>query len=298
MKSTMKRVINVCMMLSCVLLLFSQTQVEAVESTAPVLQIVDYSIDEGALTPGGTVTINLSISNTSSRMEATDAVLTMGSETGFVYPIYGDDNQIVIGSIGAGQTVNTSIKMNVSKYFNAEVVAIDCNFSYLVAGQMAGNQVKIAIPSTTGYSLNISSIKLAERATVGAKSLINFQITNISSSEIKDAVLVVYGNVDEKTQSIPLGTIAANKEYLKDYYVSFNTVGDQEVILTLNYTDANGDYISIDEGKYTVKVDKASDVSNVTIKGSSMIANIGYIVAGVSCLIVLIIVIIYIKKHI
>lgn len=298
MRSTMKKVINVCLLLSCVLILFAQTQVQAAESTAPILQISDYTIDEGALTPGGTVTINLSVTNTSKKFQATDAVLTLNSESGYVYPVYGDDNQIVIGTIAPGKTVDTSIQLNVSKYFRDEVVAIQCYFSYFAEGNAATNQAMIAIPSTTGYSLNISAIKVAERTTLGAKSLINFEITNIGANEIKDAVLIVSGNVDEETSRIELGTISANKQYLKDYYVTFDSVGEQTIELTLNYTDSNGENVSIDEGSYTVQVDEAAAVTNVVAQGNSVVGILGYIVAGIAAVIVFIIVILYIKKHI
>ena len=298
MKSAIKKVINICILICCVLVLMTKTDIKAVESTAPIFQIDTYTIDEGALTPGGTVTLNISVTNKSTSMDAQDVVLTMRSDSGLVYPVYGDDNQVILGTIHAGETVNASLQMNVSKHFRDEVVAVICDFAYFANGEMANNQVVIAIPSTTGYSLNISSVKVAEKATLGAKSLINFKITNISSTEIKDAVLEVKGNVEEGTKSIRLGKISANKQYLKDYYVSFTAPGNQTIMLTLNYTDENGEYISIDQGSYSVSVEQASNMSNVITKGSSPITYLGYAVAGVAALAILIIVILYMRKHI
>ena len=156
----------------------------------------------------------------------------------------------------------------------------------------------LAIPSTTGYSLNISSVKVAEKAFVGAKSLINFKITNISASEIMDAELLVSGNVEEESKTIKLGKITSNKQYLKDYYVAFTESGQQTITLTLNYTDSNGEYISIDQGSYTVNVEPAKDSSYSVTKKTSPIVIVGYSLAGVACLAVLVIVILYIKKHI
>lgn len=298
MKSAIKKVINICTLLSCVLVLMTQTEIKAVDSTAPILQIDNYTINEGALTPGGTVTINLAVTNKSTAIEATDAVLTMKSESGFVYPVYGDDNQIMLGTIKPGETINTSIQLNVSKYFRDEVVAVGCDFTYFVNGEVANNQLMLAIPSTTGYSLNISSVKVAEKAFVGAKSLINFKITNISASEIMDAELVVSGNVEEESKTIKLGKISSNKQYLKDYYVAFTESGQQTITLILNYTDSNGEYISIDQGSYTVNVEPAKDSSYSVTKKTSPIVIVGYSLAGVACLAVLVIVILYIKKHI
>lgn len=297
MRSTMKKVINICTLLSCVLVLLTQIQVKAAGSDTPILQIESYSIDEGALTPGGTITVNLSVTNTSTSVKVTDAVLTMNVASGYVYPVYGEDNQIVLGSIPAGGTVDTSIQLNVSKYFKDEAVAVECDFTYLAAGNIAKNQVMLAIPSTTGYSLNISKVKVAERATVGAKSLINFEITNISANEIKNAVLLVSGNVAEETKRIEIGTISANKQYLKDYYVLFDSAGEQTIRLTLNYTDSNGAIISIDQGSYTVHIDNVA-ASETIHNGNSAIGIVGYMIAGVAGIIVLIIMIFYMKKHI
>ena len=270
----------------------------AIILTSPIMLVTAIAINEGALTPGGTVTINLAVTNKSTSIEAADAVLTMKSESGFVYPVYGDDNQIMLGTIKPGETINTSIQLNVSKYFRDEVVAVGCDFTYFVNGEVANNQLMLAIPSTTGYSLNISSVKVAEKAFVGAKSLINFKITNISASEIMDAELLVSGNVEEESKTIKLGKITSNKQYLKDYYVAFTESGQQTITLTLNYTDSNGEYISIDQGSYTVNVEPAKDSSYSVTKKTSPIVIVGYSLAGVACLAVLVIVILYIKKHI
>ena len=270
----------------------------AIILTSPIMLVTAIAINEGALTPGGTVTIKLAVTIKSTSIEAADAVLTMKSESGFVYPVYGDDNQIMLGTIKPGETINTSIQLNVSKYFRDEVVAVECDFTYFVNGEVANNQLMLAIPSTTGYSLNISSVKVAEKAFVGAKSLINFKITNISASEIMDAELLVSGNVEEESKTIKLGKITSNKQYLKDYYVAFTESGQQTITLTLNYTDSNGEYISIDQGSYTVNVEPAKDSSYSVTKKTSPIVIVGYSLAGVACLAVLVIVILYIKKHI
>ena len=270
----------------------------AIILTSPIMLVTAIAINEGALTPGGTVTINLAVTNKSTSIEAADAVLTMKSESGFVYPVYGDDNQIMLGTIKPGETINTSIQLNVSKYFRDEVVAVGCDFTYFVNGEVANSQLMLAIPSTTGYSLNISSVKVAEKAFVGAKSLINFKITNISASEIMDAELLVSGNVEEESKTIKLGKITSNKQYLKDYYVAFTESGQQTITLILNYTDSNGEYISIDQGSYTVNVEPAKDSSYSVTKKTSPIVIVGYSLAGVACLAVLVIVILYIKKHI
>ena len=217
-------------------------------------------------------------------MAATDAVLTLKSESGVVYPVYGEDNQLVLGTVQPGQTVTNSIKLNVSKYFKDEVVPLECDFSYLSGEKVVQNQVIIAIPSTTGYSLNISEIKIAENAAMGAKSLVNFELTNISGHEIKDAKLQVTGNVDDKSKVIDLGVISANKKELKDCYIIYKATGEQTIV-------------TIDQGKFTINVESSYSKENDSI-GINKLCVIGYVFAGIAVIVAFIIVVKYVKKHV
>ena len=298
MKTTCRKIICFCALICCLFALSDKTTVEADEvSAAPILQISNYTIDEGALTPGSVVTINFSVTNTSNAMAATDAVLTLKSESGVVYPVYGEDNQLVLGTVQPGETVTNSIKMNVSKYFKDEVVPLECDFSYLSGEKVGQNQVIIAIPSTTGYSLNISEIKIAENATMGAKSLVNFELTNISGHEIKDAKLQVTGNVDDKSKVIDLGVISANKKELKDCYIIYKATGEQTIALNLVYTDENGEEVTIDQGKFTINVESSYSKENDSI-GINKLCIVGYVFAGIAFIVAFIIVVKYVKKHV
>ena len=298
MKIAMKKVINICALLSFVLVLMMQTEIRAAEVTEALLQIDNYTINEGALIPGGTVTLNLSIKNISKRIDATNVVLSIKSESGYVYPIYGDDNQIIFDRIEAGKAVDTSIQLNVSKHFKDEVLPMSFDFTYLDSGRIVNNEVMLAIPSITGYPLLMSEVKVAERATVGEKSLINFKLTNICANEIKDAIIEVSGNVEEESKMINLGKISANKQLLKDYYVTFDTPGMQTFELTLKYTDSNGEKFSINQGSYSVNVEPVNEDVNVIKEGSTLLGKIGYVIAGISGILIILILIWYAKKHI
>ena len=98
-------------------------QLSSAESA--VVDIETYEVEEGALNPGEQITLNLKVKNNSEITDAKNTVITFESMDGALAPIYGDDNQIYIGTVPAGQTVSVMIEAVVSKQYKADATQLN-----------------------------------------------------------------------------------------------------------------------------------------------------------------------------
>lgn len=253
-----KKIKNICLgaLMICSLCLAGMTTEAAQLSSAEsaVVDIETYEVEEGDLNPGEQITLNLKVKNNSEVTDAKNAVVTFESMDGALAPIYGDDNQIYIGTVPAGQTVNVMIEAIVNKQYKAEATQLKCYFTYVSGATPLSNTVAINIPTYVSGNLLVESAVVAENATVGVNSLVSIRCKNGGTTTITDAKLVVNGNVQEENREIMLPTIESGKTLAEDYYVSFTESGIQSLQLELQYTDAKGNVCTVNCGEYKVNV--------------------------------------------
>lgn len=227
-------------------------QLSSAESA--VVDIETYEVEEGALNPGEQITLNLKVKNNSEITDAKNTVVTFESMDGALAPIYGDDNQIYIGTVPAGQTVSVMIEAVVSKQYKADATQLKCYFTYVSGATALNNTVVINIPTNVSGVLQAEAVNVAENATVGVNALVNVRCKNGGTVAISDAKLMVTGNVQEDNKEIQLPVIGEGKTIAEDYYVSFTESGIQSLQLELQYTDAKGNVCTVDCGEYKVNV--------------------------------------------
>lgn len=240
----------------CSLCLSEMTTEAAQLSSADsaVVDIETYEVEEGGLNPGEQITLNLKVKNNSEVTDAKNVVVTFESMDGALAPIYGDDNQIYIGTVPAGQTASVMIEAIVNKQYKADATPLKCYFTYVSGAAALNNTVVINIPTYVSGNLLAESTVVAENATVGVNSLLSIRCKNGGTTAITDAKLVVKGNIQEENKEIALSTIGAGKTLAEDYYVSFTESGIQSLQLSYQYTDAKGNKCTVDCGEYKVNV--------------------------------------------
>ena len=219
-----------------------------------VVDIETYEVEEGALNAGEQITLNLKVKNNSEITDAKNTVVTFESMDGALAPIYGDDNQIYIGTVPAGQTVSVIIEAVVNKQYKADATGLKCYFTYVSGASALNNTVAINIPTNVAGNLQAESVVVAENATVGVNALVSVRCKNAGTATISDAKLLVTGNVQEENKEIALPVIGEGKTVTEDYYVSFVESGIQNLELELQYTDMKGNVCTIDCGEYKVNV--------------------------------------------
>lgn len=255
----MKKIItNICLSMIMVCSLFLPNMVsnaaELASADSAVIDIENYEVAEGGLNPGEQVTLKIKVKNNSEISNAENTVVTLEATSGTLAPVYGEDNQIYIGTVPAGQTKEVVVNVVVSKQFNADSAQLKCGFDYVSGAVALSNDVAINIPANVSGNLIAESTVVAENATMGVNSLVSIRCKNAGTTAITDGKLVITGNVQEENKEIQLPNITAGKTISEDYYVSFTESGIQNLQLEYQYTDAKGNMCTVNCGEYKVNV--------------------------------------------
>ncbi|SDI87368.1 hypothetical protein SAMN05421493_1358 [Pseudobutyrivibrio sp. 49] len=271
------------------------TEVES--SVAAIVEIQEYDIDGGMIEAGKEITVNLTLHNTSATMIANSVMITFTNSTGSLYPKYGNDNQVYVGNIQPNGTKTVSIPMTIGSAFTGDAVDLSCQFEYMALNNRLTNSAMIVIPTSGGSTIGVKSIDISSHAIVNGKSLLAFSYVNQSSSNITDAKLVIDGNVSAASKEIKLDTVYAGKSYTNDYYVIFDEPGNQQVNVSLQYTDVDGEQKVTDLGNFEVTVSKENVSEETESKVSQILGLAGKIVAVLAGAFALVTIFIYIKKR-
>ena len=255
MKNKIKNIVLGIMLMCSVLV--SSVNVQATELSSAESAVVDiesYQVIEGALNPGEQITLEIVVKNNSFVSDSQNTVMTLESINGTLAPVYGEDNQIYIGTIPANGTARVQVSAVVNKQYNADAAQMVCYFNYVSGVVALSNKVTINIPTNVSGNLIAESVVVAEKATVGINSLVSIRYKNDGTTMISDAKLIVTGNVKAENKEIPLSTVGAGKTATEDYYVNFIENGTQILKLELQYTDSKGEICIVDCGEYAVEV--------------------------------------------
>ncbi len=266
-------------------------------SVAAIIEVQDYTIEGGMIEAGKEITVNLTLHNTSSTMAATSVLMTLSNSTASLYPAYGSDNQVYVGNIGADKTKTVSVPMTIGANFMGDAVDLICRFDYAAQNTRLSNTATIVIPRSGGSTIGVKSIDVSSHAIVNGKSLLAISYVNQSSANITDARLIVDGNVSNPSKEIKLDTVYAGKSYTEDFYVTFKEAGNQQIQVSLAYTDIDGQQNVTDLGTFDVTVSKENVDDGAESGLTGILTLVGMGVAGVVLLLAAATVFIYIKKR-
>lgn len=265
-------------------------------SSVAIIEVQDYTVEGGMIEAGKEITVNLTLHNTASNTNASSVLMTMSNSTGSLFPTYGNDNQVYVGTITAGDTKTVSVPLTIGNNFMGNAVDLICDFKYETAGVQMNNTATVVIPTSGGSTIGVKSVDVSTHAIVNGKSLLSISYVNQSSTNITDAVLIVDGAVSSSSKEIKLDTIYAGKNYTEDYNVTFTEPGNQEVGITLQYTDGNGETVNTDLGTFGVTVSKENADIVESKAANPILVWAGRVISGLVTLAVVVLVVVYIKK--
>lgn len=266
------------------------------DSNVAYIEVKEYSIDDGLLEPGSDITIDLTIHNVSSMARAESLVMTVSSDSGMIYPKYGTDNQIFVGTVLPDETKTISIPVTVSNKFEGDAADFTCSFNYISLDRQISNSSTMVITSSSGKSLVVKSLDISTHAILNGKSLLNINYSNKSNGNITDAELLIEGNVSDDSKKIKLDTAYAGKSYNKDYNVTFIEAGTQDVKVKLVYTDITGERMQTDLGSFNIIVSPEATSATVS-KTNTILLWCGRALAGIAFVIALFTVFLHLKKR-
>ncbi len=273
------------------------TEEQGIISFNSVVEIESYSIEGGYIEAGKESNISLTLHNANRTSDVHNLVIVSRSNSGKIYPQYGDDNQLFVGDLNAGGRTTINIPIIVSTNFSGDYVDFTCDLVYVCGGQRCTNSSTMILIGQSYDVVAVNSIEVSAHAVKNNQSLLSMGYSNKGSDNIIDAKLVVEGNVSESTREIDLGAIAAGKTYSKDFNVIFTESGDQTISVVLKYTDLGGEPVQKELGTFRVNVteDYASTVIEKAPNPYLVWGGRGIFVAAE--LLALIAIIIYIKKR-
>lgn len=266
-------------------------------STVALVEISSYEISEGIIEAGRDVKINVNLHNASTTTNAHNVIVTVSSSSGMVYPTYGHDNQVYVGTIGPNKTSTATIPVTISPDFNGNAIDLTCSIAFESRGTRLSNVATMVLPTSNGSALAVKSIDVSPKAIVYGKSLLSVNYVNNSADSINDAKLIITGNVDSDSNEIDLGAISAGKSYLKDFYITFVETGSQEIEISLTYSNSNGEVVATDLGTYNVNVEAEGAAAADNTSDNTNILWIGRGVSLVAMIAALCAIIVYIRKR-
>lgn len=262
-----------------------------------VVEVESYSVEEGFIEAGKEATVNLTLHNANRRTSADSIFVTVSSNSGMVYPTYGNDNQFFVGSLEADGTANVSIPIVVSSSFVGEYVDFTCNIIYVSSGKQITNTATMILPARYSNTIIVSSVEVSPRAVVNNKSLLSVSYYNKSSENVNEVSLNISGNVSESTNTIDLGSVLGGKSYTEDCNVVFTESGDQTITIMLNYTDIDGEQKQLDLGTFKVYVDDENNSTVLENAGNKGRKVLGLFIAALAATAAVVVSVIYIRKR-
>lgn len=266
-----------------------------------VLEVSSYEVEEGSLNAGEQITLNLAIHNCSSVTTAQNCILTFSATDDTLYAVYGEDNQVYLGTLAPNATKEVSISLLVSESYNSEMAVLKLTFNYASSGNTLENAIVLNIPTYATGQLTSESVIVAGSATVGVNALVSVRCKNSGNTDITEAKLVFDGNVEDGCKEIILPTISAGKTCSQDFYVRFAESGIQTLGVAYEYTDSQGNSYTVDCGEYVVNVTNSTETmgsTNIVVQQSSSSTYVMQIVLLAAALVAAAAaVVIYFKRH-
>ena len=262
-----------------------------------VVEITSYELEGGYLEAGKDAKISLVLHNANKYSTVNSVLISLSSESAMIYPSYGHDNQIFVGTLSPDETITTSIPISVASNLSGDYVGVSCFIVYETNGVKTSNTTSMILPTQNNVTVTVNSIDVSPHATVNGKSLLSVSYENKGNVKIDDAAITVEGNVSEATKNIELGTIAAEKSYTKDFNIIYNEAGDQSISLKLSYTDIDGKHVESDLGTFRVNVGEENEHQVAVNSGNVTIKWIGRIIALAAIIIAILVSVKFVKSR-
>lgn len=259
------------------------------EDLQPQIIVERYYVKSGNVLPGNKFTIGVQLKNTSRKRAAYNILLTYASKENMIYPINEEANQKYVEKIEPNEIKEIEINLDTKSEMKEMVADLELEIKYQDSNNNnLSNVSTIQIPIEKEPELVINNITISNEARVGAKALLSVQYSNNGIEKIKDLVMKIEGDFDEKQAEVDLGNLSSMENKYLDYYVTFSKSGIQDLKVIFQYTDSSGEIHELSDGEFSFKVNveennEKQDTINET-EGNH--ANSNKIVSAIKILIV------------
>lgn len=217
----------------------------------PELVITSYAVDP-RMEFNESSYMDVTIKNTSSEYVIRNLVISYTSQNQVLFPAKGASNQKYVESVEPGASITIRFKV---MFIESGYLYASGNFTweYTVEGNFYTGNAAIAVPLSQAGSVNVKNVNVTSTATVGATSLINLNFVNHRKEKIFNTRLVISG-VSGGEQVYQIGEVEAGTSRYAETFVTYDSAGTQNVLLTLQYEDSNENEYTEDVGIFVVEV--------------------------------------------
>lgn len=262
----------------------------------PRLIVENYWIDEGEVTPGEEFNLTLRIRNTSIYYDAYSVVVTVTDNSGnkipYVYPVYGDSNQVYVEKVYSRNTKDISFTLKAEKNISISelplLITITYNDNYYVDKQK--NEANINVPIKANGDLKVSSCTVPDEVTAGTKARVSATYENTGLNNLSSVTMnVTYGK--GMVAQNELYTVSGGEQSIAEVYLECTDTGSFPICVWFSYEDENGETYTTDELYYTILVTEGEQESNVNLDYENQIRTIQLVLIGLIAVVLLIIII-------
>lgn len=283
-----KKILSLVTLVAVVLLMLPSVKAEAASITNPkvIVEKVDFKDS----------IINVTLANKSNSVAVTDVLLSYESEKDVVVPVNGQSNQVFVSTIKANDSVTVELPILV-KNSGATSAKVEFKIEYVVAStdvQKSSDSFIMLDLSSVGGNLTISNVSFPGEGYLYEKGLVSFTYKNATDSDITGLKLMVSGLNDGNVEIYNVGDVKANKTGYYETYLSFNTVGNRDVVVAYAYTTVDGEEIISEGTIYSTYVsEKLTETVVPTTEPTTETAtnggfNISYVFIGLAGILVVI----------
>ncbi len=232
-----------------------EDEAKELENSKARLIIESYEVVKGEVLPGNEIEVKLVIHNTNDSSVAQNVVLSMVNNQGIAVPVEGKSNQVPVGDILGGGTIETTIPVRITEQVKNEENVIILFYMTFSDGRDSEvtNEAYISFPIKNEYIAKVEKLCLEDECYVNEKAVISSEIKNDGMTGVNDARLHIIQTDGTETVYL-LGDIAGGITMYYDHTIAMISSGEQKLRAFLSYCDEEGNEYITQETEYSVRV--------------------------------------------
>lgn len=267
----------ICFLVVISYLQFDQIKVQAVGNDLPRVVVKSYEVEHESISPGEDCKITIVLENTHASMAAYGVLLTYTSGNPNVFTKYGNSNQVYVDTISPNSDAVIEIYITSTEDLDATMFDLNLNLQYKDNLEVETSSDTIISIPVKDEILSLKRVSMPQEITLGGKTRVSVTCENNSSEDAYNAVMIIVNGENELERS-ELGTILNGGRKSPEVYIDLKELGQQNIIVRLEYEDAQGQkYIKESPGyKVTVSKDAKSEEESQDISDGTSESNTSF----------------------
>lgn len=235
-----------------------------VETASPQVIVASYDIGADQVFGGDEFEMTLTLKNTSSDI-ATNILLSFMSDANAFIAVPGLPNQLYIGNIAAGESYNGKISLKANDSIISGTYNLNLGLQYQdVYSNAYASATNVSIQLEQKQNLSINSISISDTCVLGSKTLLSANYENPGSSDIKNLIANLSGDILETEKTVLIGTVKAGNSGFIEQSVTPQSAGQKKIEVSFTFEDAAGNSYTTPVRSVTLDVQANDSAASVT----------------------------------